>query len=203
METSTPISLANKETAIKLIPALDTSLIDYVRKKIEEKLRKHVKPVGTYKGANVYKFGDSENGYVILVEDSEVIYFVKYKRISFNGTRHARQVLVWRNNTAFPAIGFADFVFFQRLLPTFKSLVSDQLQTEGGKKFWQFAVNKAIDQGLYVYLYDRSIRPNTLILLPTFNDAKVHTKTLWGQTERDKYRLLIISLIPLKLRDSK
>jgi hypothetical protein len=192
-----------EEKAIKLIPDINIDLVNYVKTKIAQKLKKHTLPAGKYKGADIYKFGDTENGYVVLVDEGEVIYFVKYKRVKFNGTRYARQVLVWRNTNTAASIGFADFVFFKRLLPTFKCLISDQLQTEQGKRFWLFAIDKAVQEHLYVYLFDRSTRPMVLTLLPTIDSIKTHTKTLWGKLEKDALRLLITSISPIKLRDSK
>lgn len=183
----------------KIIEPLGPELAEYVTKLLRSKIGK-VKPIDTYLGANVYHLGDNQIGYVVLEEDGEVIYFVRYRMIKHNGLQLGRQVLVWREKESFASRGFAKKIFFDFLLAKFKALVADQEQTKDGRAFWQYALGEAFTRNLYVYFLDRRSSPNKLIALTDIADAKKYEPQMWGTTEGHKRTFAVISKIPLKLR---
>lgn len=189
-----------KELAIQLIDDLSTSLIDYVKKKLQEKLKRKPLPEGTYSGASIHKFGDESTGYYALLQNNTILYFVRYKRISFSGNNFGRQILVWRDRSSPIAVGFSKVIFFKYLLPKYSALISDQLQSANGQAFWQFRCKDAFARKLKVYLYDRRVHPNELLELHSIVELDSFKHRIWGTDEGHKRVLLIISNKPLSLK---
>lgn len=189
-----------EERATQLIEDLDGELIQYVQNRLKEKLKRKPRPEGTYRGASIHVFGDAGIGYISLVKDSEVVYFVKHQTVRHNGFQLGRQVLVWRQEGIYEAAGFSNEVFFKKLLPKYSALIADQLQTRQGKQFWLFALGKAFEQNLYVYFLDRRSTPNQLIRLESEKDLSEYSSKIWGHSEGHKRTFAVISLKPLALR---
>ena len=183
----------------QLIPKLDSALPELVKRKLKEKIAKGATPVRTFRGLPVYRFGDDQIGYYCLVDGDDVIYFVRFMAVKHNTLSLGRQVLVWRKPQSLAA-GFAKTVFFDLLLKEFKSLVADQLQTEDGQKFWDYAITEALGRGLNVYAFDRRSVPNTLTPIRSDEDLRHYYKTLWGDDEGHKRTYAIISKVPLRLK---
>jgi hypothetical protein len=189
-------------TATQLIDDLDTKLVIEVTDKLEKKLRSNpnLKPVMVYPyGGNIYSFGDTSNGYLVMVENDKVVYFARHRAIKHNGFKLGRQVLLWRDRNTNATAGFAAHAFFKYLLPKYSALVADQLQTPDGKRFWLVALNMAMNQGHHVYFLDRRSTPNRLVELNTPQDVKHYESDMWGHTEGHKRTFAVISNKPLKL----
>lgn len=197
--------MSTEERATKLIePLSDTSgFVQHVKKLLEKKLAKAKAPDAQYKGADVYMLGDRQNGYVTLVKDGEILYFVRHELIKHNRLQVGRQVLVWRNRKArhsTSSAGFASHVFFDYLLPKYHALIADKEQTPEGKQFWEYALDKAFALGKHVYFLNRRTTPNTLTVLQDFNDVLDHVDDLWGFDEGHLRTFAVISDIPLKIK---
>ena len=190
------------EKATLMIDSLTTDLVAYVKKKLQEKLAKKPKPEGAYRGGNVHTFGDMGNGYLILVEDGEIVYFVRHRAIKHNGFQLGRQVLVWRKKGSFAAAGFSSHVFFKILLPKYGALIADQEQTEDGRQFWMVATGLAFQQNLNVYFLDRRSSPNQLIQLQDDQELRKYKDAIWGTTQGHRRTFVVLSnkLLTLKSR---
>ncbi len=186
----------------KIVQDLPSSLIDYVKEKLSEKIKARIKPIGKYLGQAIYNFGDSETGYVILYDEksSDILYFVRYKRIRHNGFRLGRQVLVWRNSLHPSTGGFARHVFFKLLLPKYGALIADKEQTKNGAAFWTNSINEAFSQNLYVYVLDRRSRKTSLVQLFDTQDVIRWKDVLWGSTKSHELVFAVISQKPLALK---
>lgn len=57
--------MENDIEATSVIQDLESNLVQYVRKCLAEKVKPGSKPLLTWRGANVYKFGDDETGYIV------------------------------------------------------------------------------------------------------------------------------------------
>ncbi len=189
-----------EEYATKLIDDLEEALVEEVASLLQKKLRKNAKPQFTYRGADVHSFGDEGTGYIVLVKDSEILYFVKHRTVRHNGFKLGRQVLVWRKPFVYEAAGFASQIFFKVLLPKYSALIADQLQTKQGKQFWLFALGHAFDTGLYVYFLDRRSTPNQLLEMSDDSDISKYSSQLWGHSEGHKRTFAVISTKPLSLK---
>lgn len=188
--------------ATKIIPDLPNALVKYVRDKLEARLVKgKIKAIRQYRGADVYSFGDSETGYVVLYHNSRVEYFVRYKRIRHNGFRLGRQILVWRNQEADHVTnGFARYVMFDILLPKFGALIADKEQTKRGASLWANALSYAFAKGYHCYFYDRRSRQAVLTPLHSDEDVNEHASLLWGPTQAHLLTFAVISKAPLQLK---
>lgn len=177
----------------KIIKDLPTSLVDDVRIHLKAKIEKHLKPKWVYRGADVYEFGDTETGYVVLWADNEVQYFVRFKRIRHNGFRLGRQVLLWRNKDSLATAGFARKVFFDVLLPRYGALIADKEQTRNGAAFWANAIGNALDRKLYVYCLDRRSRQTKLTRLDKPHLVDDFAPILWGNDAQHLLTFAVIS----------
>jgi hypothetical protein len=189
-----------KDEATKVVPDLESTLVQYVRTKLKEKIKLGAKPFATYRGASIYKFGDDETGYIVLVHSNEVVYFVRHRRIRYGGFRLGRQVLLWRDKRNDPVTGgFAQTVFFNILLPRYGALIADKEQTRNGAAFWSNAIISAFTRGLHVYCLDRRGKV-TLTELKNESDVEGFAPVLWGTTKAHLLTFGVISNKPLFLR---
>lgn len=188
-----------KVQATKLIQDLKPTLVDYVTEHLKEKIKRGATPAGRYAGLPYYAFGDRGVGYVTLVNrNDQVVYFVRHRLVRHK-LRLGRQVLVWRNRQDLSSPGFAQFVFFNVLLPKYKALIADQEQTTSGFQFWQYALLRAFNEHLYVYALDRKSNPNRLIRLRSHEDLIEKEDLLWGHTNAHLRTFAVISKVPLKI----
>ena len=192
-------------TAVQLIDPLDD---DKMRIGLQQLFRKKDlakrTPDEKWKGADIHTVGDDGEGYVLLVADGDIVYFVRYRKVRGAGNKFGRQVLVWRDKNHPASTGFASHAFFEILLPKFGALITDQQQTQKGKDFWMYAVDRAVaTPDMYVYIYDRRQHPNTLTKLSTVEELIAKTKYVWGRDEPFVLTHLVISKKPLKLRVDK
>lgn len=204
--------MPSEEHATQLIPDLNSDLPAYVSSLIEKKLAtgKH-SPLTTFNGADVYRLGDSQTGYIVLYGELDqgsgtpsVLYFVRYKKINAAGfPRLGRQVLVWRDKNSELSVGFAHYVFFNILLNEFESLLTDTQQTENGQRFWMFELDHALKHPnkYHVYFLDRRPAHGALVQLRTLQDISKHKSDLWGTSEAHLRTHAIISTKPLSLRN--
>lgn len=190
-------------TSTKLIPPLSDERIRRAGLnafQIRKREIKDWKPIATYKDANVYTTGTDGAGYYFLERNSSVIYFVHYKMIKGGGLRFGRQILVWRDSADIAASGFAKHIFWERLLPRFKALISDTQQTPNGKAFWGYMIDEAFSRGTPVYFYDRSSNPNRLIQIEDLTKLRQHDQEIWGTSNRHLQTHAVISEVPLQLK---
>lgn len=191
--------MRKNEIATQLIGELDDSIITDAKEKLTILIKKGLKPVFEYNESPVYHYGDSEKGSYCLTVDNEVVYFVRYKKIGHNGMRFGRQVLVWNDKNCVESVGFPSYLFFNFLLPKFGSLIADQEQTVRGQRFWMFAVKKAMDDGLFVYILDRRNRENTLTLITSYPQYRIASKGVWGTSDSFRRVFMVISQKPLQI----
>ena len=193
-----------ESTSTKIVSEFSPEKVEEFKKFILAKLSK-AKKLGSYRRATYYVVGDAHVGiaYVVLVDsEGRVIYFVRHRPIKANGFRLGRQVLVWRDRSSPEAGGFAEYVFFQYLLPKFGALVADQEQTDVGHVFWQNSLRHALEkyQGLHAYFLDRRSTPNRLVDLKTYDDVVTYKNDLWGSSEGHKRTFAVISNKKLTLK---
>jgi len=188
----------------KWTPSFRDSAREEDRKFLLNEIRsKHLKPSGAYRGEPYYCIGDVRKSYVVLVQNGEIVYFVRVKQIQYNEPEFGGQILVCRERIYPSAYGFAFFVFFKLLLPKHKALLADQEQTQdqdGQQRFWSNAIAEAFDRNLYVYAFDRRPTPNTLTQLHNRHDADKNKDKLWDKTEGQERIFAVISQVPLKLK---
>lgn len=100
----------------------------------------------------LYHFGDK----VVLLNTvlRTVDYYVKIETGKFKITgKYVAQVEVWRSNDR-PVYGVVEKVFFDHILKSHDTVLSDSLQTNDGKRLWTNLVSYAFDRGKFVYVVD-------------------------------------------------
>lgn len=186
--------------ATKIIQDLPRSLVETVRIYLNLKRAKGLKPIGSYRGAQLYRFGDDGEGFLALVHNDKIVYFVRHRRIRYGGFKLGRQVLLWRDKTNDPVTGgFAQKVFFDILLPKYGALIADKEQTSNGAAFWSNALLGALARNLRIYCLDRRGKV-TLTELKDESDIETFAPVLWGTTPAHLYTFGVISNKPLSLR---
>lgn len=100
----------------------------------------------------LYSYGDK---IVLLnVVRRTVDYYVKVETGRFKLTgKHATQVEVWRTKDR-SVYGVVQKVFFDHILKSHDTILSDSLQTNEGRGLWSNLVGYAFDRGLNVYVVD-------------------------------------------------
>lgn len=191
--------------ATRLIaPLSDDAYLKEAQKLLDKRLNvtRPPQPFELYRNKYpAYSFGDGEKkSYIILADEyGEVAYFVRYRRVSHNGFRLGRQVLLLRNSRSPAAGGFAQHVFFDILLPKYTALISDQEQTNKGQQFWLNAMQSAWARNLYVYFLDRRSRQTELHEIQDAVDLGFYEDDIWGSTRAHELTFAVISKRPLSL----
>lgn len=154
--------------------------------------------IGRY---NLYKIGHK----YILVDDatSEVMYYVQYEiqNLPILRFRAVVQTAVWRS----PILGadnIARDVFWKYLFPlqqssaeNIRANATDRQQTSFGKAFWVRRVTEAIDKKLFVYWFNHTNNDgrDRLVPITSLDHLKTLDKQIWGDENRYKFSLLLIT----------
>lgn len=123
------------------------------------------------------------------------IEYVTYKVGNSIGTNAVTQVGLWRNRSLWSSNGLAKFIFFEYLIPKFKVVMSDSLQTESGQRFWHGRMIEAIQAGMFCYGYDRESNTLTSVTQDNYTWACEH---YWGKEDDYENKLILISSVELK-----
>lgn len=130
------------------------------------------------------------NGYYFLASNTEIDYFVEYKRVELSENVlpvkfGVRQILIHRFPTASAyATGIGADIFWNELLKEFNCLISDSQQTEDGKKFWHYRVKEALDKKMTVRMINSN--DNSYVDVNTVDELDelaggIWTKSKWCQ----------------------
>lgn len=190
--------MESEEATPKAIPSFNGSQpkewLDHLYKKIRNRT-----PVSHWNGNPIYRIGDKQNQYIVLVVDGDIAYFVSAKEVKVGGSRFGRQVLVWRNTDEPASAYFAQNVLFGVLLPEYKTVVTDTQQTPNGRQFWTYAITKALQQNkALVYYLDKRIRPIQYQPITSLAEFSLLAKKAWGTDRLHEDRLFILSTVPLE-----
>lgn len=190
----------SEQLATQIIDPLGEGLVGYVKNLLMKKLKiGGTQPTAKYKGADVYFLSDTQNGYAILVKDNEILYFVRHENVKHNKFSLGRQVLVWSSGgTSYSSTGFAAHMFFDYLLPKYKTLIAKQ-QTAAGQRFWRYAIERALTEGKFVYFLNRRTTPSELIPLLNDDDVNKHSGAMWGTDAGHLRTFAVISEVPLTI----
>lgn len=152
-------------------------------------------------GSNLYTVvGDSNFPYdyvfALDARTKELIYFIEHKTyaIGLGKAKAVTQVMLWRNRRALASNNLGATVFFQYLLPTYTTIMTDTKQTADGRRFWEIRLAEAIRSKLYCYAYERMVDRLAPITVASYGHD---IDRLWGDTEEFQHNLALISRVPL------
>ena len=152
----------NTELAIQLVheeykpPEIATTERNRVTTK-KYLLDSSTKVVGKYGDQPIYHTVEGEFHYYFCVNDGLIIYYMKCQVLNFPPIKHAAcQVGVWRDiENQFMRRGdgptLAATVFRTILLPKYKDVLSDKIQTVFGKLFWLDQIRWSFENSKYIY----------------------------------------------------
>lgn len=183
-----------QEMSPKNIEPLDSEHFKEESRKYYDNNKSKFKPTNT---KYLLKSGDNNNGYYMLVVDGVVEYFANYKSKSYQSLlkgRMIRQVLVQRNEFSIDSANIPKKVFFDYLLPTFGTIVTDEEQTNDGKKFWLHATSEALDQPEKYTVYILNKNKGKTTKIEDNDHFKTLTDNIWGDTDCFKNIWIAISL---------
>jgi hypothetical protein len=103
-------------------------------------------------------------GYYALIRTVEntqpyTIYLMEYKVAVHFGRQCAQQVKVWRDNREIMFKNIAKEVFFDNLLFSYQTVITDDMQTHFGETFWVNRIAEALTSKKY-YIYYINVGTN-------------------------------------------
>lgn len=164
---------------------------------IDSSKRKVPLTIKGIKDASVYlvendPYVDFDHVYTVDAASDQLAYFIEFVQVDVGLSGHSAvtQIALWRNRSVYSSLGMATAVFFNYLLPRFKIVMSDSLQTESGQYFWLNRMVEALRKGLYVYGYDLDTNTFTAVTRENFTQIQNH---YWGTEAAHERRLVVIS----------
>jgi hypothetical protein len=142
------------------------------------------------------KVYSAENKFFCLDDDSKkVLYYMQYDT-SFSlklGGSFLWQSLVWRSKSVPQMNTLPHEIFFNELLPKYKTVATDGQQTEDGQRFWEYQIDFALKNKFNVYYFNTNslilVELNTLL---DFEKALLQYD-IYGSSSEHKNKLLVIS----------
>ena len=139
---------------------------------------------------------------VLDLNNQAVVYYNKVRQVDevFLGAKPVVQCLVWRSTKrryVGALRGVAGDVFFEYLLKTYNVVMSDNEQTLHGHQFWMYQIDRAMEEGMYVYKFDQISCELTRVYDET------ETVDFYGSEDEYWTKLLIISVDELPHTVSK
>jgi hypothetical protein len=158
-------------------------------------LASHPTSLGDFAGVKLYR----RKGQIFAIDphdNNDLVYWVKtdVRKINVIGTTAICQRALWRNTNNASTNGLPEHIFFDVWLKTYDAIVTDGMQTTGGKNFWFRRVKDAFALGHSVY-YARELSPQTVVKLKSFAEFQrlALDGTIWGTTPDYKHRLVVIT----------
>lgn len=161
--------------------------------------RKSLKPLREFSTnkVSVYTTENGTTGVVFAVDEISgyLAYYVSFVRKRLlNGNNAIRQIKVWRGVSLVLPHNFTALIFFKYLLPKYGSLVSDESQTEAGKRFWLNRIRDAV-QDTHLYSYALDIKTQKWFEITEKTNIQALEQDFWG-TSGTRTKLLAISNEP-------
>ena len=111
--------------------------------------------------SKLYVTGTQKGYYFLVSSKNKLIYFNKYIDINKGlvGKPTVTQIAVWRAmGGPLSSIGVVKSTIFRYMLPRFKILMSDRIQTLDGRRLWLDLMGTALDEDYHVALVDFQMR---------------------------------------------
>ena len=105
------------------------------------------------------------------------------------------QVAVWRDNSARETRGLPQRVIFDHILKKWPVIISDYLQTERGKAFWENLMGEAVAEGFQIAV--THLVDNTILWFDPTTDRDLSSwvsewRGAWGyQSDHQNFRFII------------
>jgi hypothetical protein len=155
-------------------------------------------------GGGQYTLYELPRAFILVDHEDQhnpkLVYAMQYKLAfhRFIGRQCAQQIAVWKDPTALITRGMATHIFGDHLLSTYKTVITDSMQTPDGQRFWDERIAEALSVGLYVY-YVNLLPHREIIAISNVAQYKQlkGSKEIWGDESKHRARRIIITTSPL------
>ena len=176
----------------------DPSIDKYDLTDSDENTKAYEKIMNSSKSRQIEKHNDSQYLYsygdkivLLNVVLKTVDYYVKIFQGKFKITgKYATQVEVWRSKDR-AVHGVVEKVFFDYILKSHNTILSDSLQTNDGKRLWVNLVSYAFERGLNVYVVD--LNNGRLITVNDDNEYSKNISKFYSTTKSSEMVRIMIS----------
>ena len=140
-----------------------------------------------------YLYGYGDKIVLLNVVRNTVDYYVKLETGKFKLTgKYVTQVEVWRTKDR-SVFGIVQKVFFDHILKSHDTVLSDSLQTNEGRGLWSNLVGYAFQRNLNVYVAD--LNTGKLVKVIDDNDYANNIKNFYGSTKSaERVRIMISNI---------
>lgn len=164
---------------------INKELSDEILKSPTLKVVKHFEGMTLYHCDNTYACIDDKS--------KEVLYVSEYETQIVSGKKVTVQVKLWKDRLDSRVDKMPRVVFWDYLLPLTGSMMTDELQTSKGARFWTYLVRDAIKKNLFVYAID--LKNNSIIKIGALEFIElIKNDGIWGRTKEHRTKRVIISL---------
>ena len=178
--------------------AFDPSIDGYDLTDSDENTKAYEKIMNSSKSRQIEKHNDSQYLYsygdkiVLLdIKDKKVDYYVKIFQGKFKITgKYTTQVEVWRSKER-AVYGVVKKVFFDYILKSHTTILSDSLQTNEGRGLWVNLVSYAFERGHNVYVVD--LNKGVLIKIKDDSDYRHNISKFYSTTKSSEMVRIMIS----------
>lgn len=148
--------------------------------------------------STLYRVGSHEQGFFFLWEPAEKLvgYYIRYevKRSKFHGVS-VTQTALWRSLTSPDSEDMTRHVVFSILLEEYPAIMSDQIQTEEGRRFWLDLMTKALTRkykvSLVNFLSRKILDINSSAELRLLSTSSSDNPWSWNSTKHRSIRFMI------------
>lgn len=138
-----------------------------------------------------YLYGYGDKIVLLNVTRGTVDYYVKLEQGNFKLTgKYITQVEVWRSSNV-PVHGVVEKVFFDHILKSHDTVLSDSLQTNDGRRLWVNLVGYAFEKNKFVYVVD--LNTGTIIPVKNSNTYADTIQNFYDATKSAKEVRIMIS----------
>jgi len=186
------------------------NLKEYKRWSTKSSIKKIIKEIDS--GISLVEI-KKEDGFDVIFAaldnvEKKVCYVSKCKiETDENVDKYVYQSLVWVDTLYRARVGeLASLMVFEQLLPKYKVIATDRLQTKKGMKYWARLINTATlnEDGKYI-VYFLDTKKKELRLVDSFENLQdLQTKhKIWEKSETGMSKIMIISTKKLKMQLTK
>lgn len=152
-----------------------------------------------YKDADLVESGQK---FAVLDHSLKMVtYYMVFSERQIKGHKVLYQSILWRNKSVEGTKDIPIHVFWNHLFPKTGMVCTDKIQTDLGKGFWNnLIVDSIVRMNLHAYFID--LNKNETKEISSERELSDIAADIWGKTEANKARLVMISKSTLPVSES-
>lgn len=147
--TASPETINDTEFRLDQIDINRTKFRELMKDKRKAELYDLDKGLYLYEYPSEFALLDTNN--------QNILYYMQYQRSRILKISAITQIKVWASTSrpdvteSFKGTTLTGYIFFEHLLPKADLIVTDRMQTQAGRRFWEKRIASAFSKGLNVY----------------------------------------------------